>query len=604
MASTETVFPHEPAAENHNTLGGARLIVGLVQGVALYLLYLAVDKNVWPASNAYWIVPLLMVFVFVPPLFIQAVGTMRLRTLVIWTVAVTAILSLLGWLDVWRQWDSSGAKPPGDSDGDMTFALVAFTIVGLFIAQALITAADFERKYVASYSAYFEAAWKLEIQLLLSAVFVGVFWGVLWLGAVLFNLINLHFIEDLIEKPWFAIPASSLAAAAALHVTDVRGRLVAGIRTVAHTLLSWLLPLMVLIAVGFTFSLPFTGLQPLWATKSAAGLLLTAAGVLVILINAAFQDGDPQHNRALVMRWSEFAAALVLIPFVLIATYALSLRVGQYGWTVERILTAATIVVALTYAFGYAAAALLSLRGSVWMALVSRVNIAAAFLVLGILLLLFTPVADPARLAVDSQVARIGNGVVKPEAFDYDYLRTEGGRYGRAALNLLANRGQTETVRRMAKAALNGQSVTQATPPAQTDLKNNLTIYPKDRTLPDGLVTQDWTNIAGAPACLTTASSPCDVFFGDFDGDGGEDVVFVSHSGAAYFWGTIMTRSKDKAWAVGATINGNCAGMLDALKNGQASLQPRPNPWRDWVVLGVHLHPVPNVSDYEPCPQH
>src|SRR5690348_13895016 len=209
MASTETaVVPPEPAG--HNALVGARLVVGFIQGIALYLIYLAVDNHVWPSTNAYWMAPLLMVFVFVPLLFIQAVGTMRARTLLLWTVAATTLLALLGWLDIWRQWDSSGTEVPA-GNGDMTFALIAFTIVGLFIAQSLITAADLERKYVAGYSAYFEVAWKLEIQLLLSAVFVAVFWGVLWLGAVLFNLINLHFIENLIEKPWFAIPASTLA---------------------------------------------------------------------------------------------------------------------------------------------------------------------------------------------------------------------------------------------------------------------------------------------------------------------------------------------------------------------------------------------------------
>src|SRR3569832_767490 len=348
MASTETAVmpPDDPA--DHNRLAGARLIVGLVQGVVLYLLYLAIDKHARPSTNAYVMAPLLMVPVFVPLLFVQAVGTVRLRTLLLWTIAATALLALLGWLDIWRQWDSSGVRGPTGGDGEMTFAMVAFTVVGLFIAQSLITAADIERRYVASYSAYFEMAWKLEIQLLLSAVFVGVFWGVLWLGAVLFNLIKLDFIETIIEKPWFAIPVSALATAAALHVTDVRSRLIAGVRTVVHTLLSWLLPLMVLIAVGFTVSLPFTGLQPLWATKSAAGLLLTAADVLVILINAAYQDGDPQHNKAVVMRWSEFAAAVVLIPFVLIAAYALALRVNQYGWTVERILMAATTMVART----------------------------------------------------------------------------------------------------------------------------------------------------------------------------------------------------------------------------------------------------------------
>src|SRR5690242_10716491 len=125
MASTETVVtPQDLPPAGHSALAGSRLVVGFIQGVALYLIYLAVDNHVWPSTNAYWLAPLLMVFVFVPLLFTQAVGTMRPRTLAIWTVAAAAILALLGWLDIWRQWDSSGVNAQG-GNGDTTFALIA-----------------------------------------------------------------------------------------------------------------------------------------------------------------------------------------------------------------------------------------------------------------------------------------------------------------------------------------------------------------------------------------------------------------------------------------------------------------------------------------------
>jgi hypothetical protein len=516
-------------------------------------------------------------------------------------LVAAALLTLLGWLDIWRQWDSSGTKEPGGA-GDMTFAMVAFTVVGLFIAQALITAADVERKYVASYNAYFEIAWKFEIQLLLSAVFVGVFWGVLWLGAVLFNLINLSFIQTLIEKPWFAIPASTLATAAALHATDVRSRLIAGVRTVAHTLLSWLLPLMVLIAVGFTLSLLFTGLQPLWATKSAAGLLLTAAGVLVILINAAYQDGDPLHNRAAIMRWSEFAAALVLVPFVLIATYALWLRVAQYGWTVERVLTAATILIALAYAFGYAAGAILSLRSGVWMALVSRVNVAAALLVVAVLFLLLTPIADPARLAVNSQVARLTSGAVSATRFDYDYLHNEGGRYGRAALSALSVNttiADSATVRKQALAAATGTPLV-APPPSKMDIAANVTVYPRGRSLPASFLSQDWRQDSGASTCLTSTDVKCDAYFGDFDGDGSEDIAVVSNFILIGLSGVVYTQSADHKWTAVASFNSTCGGIMDALRDGKGVITTPKPPFRDWTVGGVVLHPPPVAPD--PCP--
>ncbi len=270
--SVETVVipaGEEPPRDAQQALAIRRLMAGALQGIVLYLLYLSIDTASWPSTDPYWMAPLLlMLFVFVPLLFLQAVGTMRGRTLMFWTAAATILLVVLAWYDIWRQWQPTPQIGSPGGDGAMTFALIAFSIVGLFIAQSLIAASDADRRYVASYTAYFDAAWKLGVQLALAAAFVGVFWGVLWLGAVLFNLINLHFIETLIEKPWIAIPATTLATAAAIHVTDVRARLVAGIRTVAHTLLSWLLPLMTLIAVGFTLSLIFTGLAPASGRRS------------------------------------------------------------------------------------------------------------------------------------------------------------------------------------------------------------------------------------------------------------------------------------------------------------------------------------------------
>ena len=129
-------------------------------------------------------------------------------------------------------------------------ALLFFGGAGLFIAQAPDHGGRCEHRIIARYDAYFDAAWKLGVQLALAALFVGVFWGVLWLGAGLFDLIELSFLSTLLQKAWFAIPASALATAAALHLTDERARLVAGIRAVALVLLSWLLPLMALLAIG------------------------------------------------------------------------------------------------------------------------------------------------------------------------------------------------------------------------------------------------------------------------------------------------------------------------------------------------------------------
>ncbi|HJW40153.1 MAG TPA: hypothetical protein VJ476_02875 [Rhizomicrobium sp.] len=573
----------------------SRLAMGATQGLALYLLYRAAADSTWPATDPYRFAPLVLIWLFAPVLFLQGVGTLRLRTLIPWMALIVTVLGALAWYGVWRAWPSPSQHVP---DGGMLFGLLVATFAGLFIAQSLVLAGDTERKFVAGYRAHFEAATKLAVQFAATVAFVAVFWGVLWLGAVLFNLIKLSFLETLLEKDWFAIPATALASAAAIHVTDVRARLWTGIRTVASTLLSWLLPLMTLIAAGFTMSLVFTGLAPLWATREAAGLLLGAAGAVVILLNTAYQDGVNEHSRATVFRIAEFVAALVLVPLVMLAAYAVWLRVGQYGWTVERVFTGAAVAIALCYAIGYAAAALLSLSGGTWMRLVAPVNVATAFAAIAVLLALFSPLGDPARLAVASQVARLRDGKVAASAFDYSYLRSEGVRYGHDALVQLASGDVGKagsTARRLAQEALSDMSAPPPLPPV-ANLAVNLIVFPRGAVLPASFLKQEWRTATEdvPPACLRDAGVKCEVFVIDFAGDGHDDVL-VLESGNAGAVAPVYAEQPDGKWAVAGRVLLPACGpkFQEAMRSGNFKLVPRP--FRDLSVNGL-IFPFADVS--------
>src|SRR5260370_15638541 len=347
---------------------------------------------------------------------------MRPRSLLIWAGTAAVLLAALAMHDIERGADDANGWLWG-----LFFAhqnslamwpsplLVIFPMAGLFIAHALVVAGDAERRIIATYPGYFDAAWKHGVQLALSFIFVALFWVVLELGAGLFKLINIDFLQRLIGHRWFALPATTLALACALHVTDARAGIVRGIRILVLTLLSWLLPLMALFVFGFLASLPFTGLAPLWGTRFATALLLTAAAALVFLVNATYQDGAAEHAPPRLLRHAGSLAAAMLVPLVAIAAYALALRVIQHGWTSDRIIPAACLVVGACYAFAYGSAVL---RPGPWLARIAACNIVTAFLVLGVLLALFTPIADPARLAVASQLARLEAGTIAADNVD------------------------------------------------------------------------------------------------------------------------------------------------------------------------------------------
>ncbi len=546
----------------------ARLGLGVLQGLVLYFLYHATKTHHWPANEPLLFAPLLVVFVFVPVLVISGLGHIPAKTLGKWVLAATLIAAGLGFHDSWRINDATAQPFP-------TAILWTFGVAGFFIAHALVLAAATDQRRIASYPSYFDSAWKLLVQMMFSGLFVGVSWIVLWLGAELFKLIKLNFLQDLLKESWFAIPFSVFAFACAMQLTDVRPSIVRGIRNLLLVLLSWILPIALLIIGGFLLSLPFTGLTHLWETKHATQLLLSAAAALVILINAAFQNGAVADQVTPVLRVCARLASVLLLPLVAIAAYALGLRVADYGWTTDRIIASSCLLVAACYAVGYAWAAG---RKTDWLKTIAPVNIATAFVILGVLLALFSPVLDPARISVADQVARLESGKQTAKNFDFEYLKFQGRRYGLEALKQLS--AQTSgvdavLVRERAIRAIEKKNPWDRSGKVANsqDLRTNLTVWPRNRPLPESFLAQDWANQDREwqiPQCLTRKSEPCDVYQIDFYGDGKVE-LFVVEKVNSGLHGRLFELEAANRWKLVALTNdlANCSALFEQLQRGE-----------------------------------
>lgn len=507
-------------------VGQLRLIVGLAQGGLLYLLYHAQQAGSWPANHPGLFFPLLLGGIVLPVLLISSLGHLQRRALLLWLGAAALVLTAIGLHDAWRHaLDAAPHKHPAP-------LAYLFSVAFFFVAHSLVLAGAHDGRRVAHYATCFESAWKLAIQLLFSAMFVAGVWLVMWLGDALFDLLKLNFLGELLRKSWFSVPLVCLAFSSAMHTTDVRPAIVRGIRSLLLVLMAWILPIAVLLVGGFLAALPFTGLQVLWQTRHATAVLLASCAVLVLLVNAAFQAGDAAPGLARSVRLAARLACFLPLPLALLGVYALGLRVGDYGWTTERVLAAACLLVALFYAGGYLLAA--ANRHEPWLDGLRQVNLAAAFLVLGVAFALFTPIADPTRIAVNDQVARLARGAIPAERFDYVFLRFHGARYGMRALQALAQHGagpQAGTVRARSAAMLKRTFEDPWHTPdfAAADMSANLRVWPQGAQLPPGFLQQEWHAARNAvvPACLRRAGSQCDAFVLDADGDGQQDVLLV-----------------------------------------------------------------------------
>jgi len=570
----------------------ARLIVGLAQGLVLYLLYYAHESKIWPATDPNLFAPALLVGMFVPLLILQALDNVRKRVLIIWTALATAIAAGFAWYDVWHAWPAVMPVVDGHSIAVAyvlpSATVVIFTAVFLFVAHALISCIETDRRFVPRYSVLFDVAWKLGVQLGIALCFVVAFWILIYLGVALFEMIKLHFFREFVQHTWFSIPVTALATAVAIHITDTRATLVRGVRTLALMLLGWLLPVIALIAFAFLISLVFTGLKPLWETRTATGLLLAATAVLVIHINAVYQDGDEEHRPHHALRVAGTLASILLIFLVAIATYALWLRVDQYGWTVDRIDTAMVTLVAICFAVGYFIAALLPGK---WLKLIETWNFFTTILGLIILFALFTPIADPMRISVDSQMTRLQSGKVKPDKFDFWYLRNDGGRFGRAALEALRTSPEA-AVRAAVEAPL-----TRGPIPFGTDhlgeLAKVVTVHPKGAVLPASFLSGKWDNGELQPADLPSGcheqGGSCDAVLVDLNGDGRNEIIFIYTNRAAGngWWTASVYQEGSNGWRpVAGLSDPGCKGYREGLLEGRFKLVPPAHVWPDIEVNG------------------
>lgn len=567
-----------------------RFFIGLVQGGALWFLHHAHHQALWPATHDALFTPLLAIALFVPAIVLAGIGNLRPRVLAVWTVIVCILCAGLGYYSGFRE-----APLQSGRFYDAVWPTFYLPLMGLlFVGHALVAAADADRKWIANFSTYFDVSWKQITQLALASIFVGLFWGVLAMGAALFDLIKIDLFATIIEKSWFWIPATTLATSAALHLTDSRATMVRGARALLLSLLSWLMPLMVLIGVAFLAALLFTGLEPLWNTRHATSSLLAAAIILILLINSHFQDGGQESNRVRALIYARLVAALMLVPLVVLATIGLTLRVEQHGWTPPRIVALVCLIAVGCHAFGYVAAALQSgtaLRG------LPVTNVSSAFVTIALTVALLTPVADPARLSVANQLSRLESGRITPDEFDYGLLERHTSGYGRAALQRLASQREGPNAAQIASKAADALNPARpvTNPPTMATRATNITvIHPIGQKLPESFIQQagkigGWPEIA--PDCLMSLSATCEAILLDMEGDGTPEIILIAKKYARRS-AFLLSEGADGRWAyTGLIENVGCSDALDALRNGKFELVPARE--KDILADGQRLRFVP-----------
>ena len=399
---------------------------GLLQGLVCYLLitWLAGKNNSWIVYG----VPATLAFSSV---LLFTVVSFKQKRLWGWlAIVLIATLGMSGWL----KWQIDGMSPWRAEKALWDFGcylLLMGVMLLPWIQQSLRVHNDITR-----YSYFYQSVWHNVLVLLVIFITNGLTWLVLLLWSELFKLVGITFFKTLFfSTDWFIYLTLGLVTALAVILARTQSRLIDSIQKLFTLIATGLLPLVSLLTLLFIITLPFAGLNAISRHISAAGLLLTLAFLQLLLMAVVRDPQKASIPWAGPLRYLIKTALLVTPLYVLIAAWALWLRVAQYGWTAERLHGALAVVVLLVWSLGYFVS-IVWRKGQNPLVLQGKVNLAVSLLVLVILVLLNSPVLDSMRISVNSHMARYQSGKNTPDQVSI-YMLEQSGRYGRTALESL-----------------------------------------------------------------------------------------------------------------------------------------------------------------------
>jgi hypothetical protein len=323
----------------------------------------------------------------------------------------------------------------------------------------------------------------------------------------LFHLIGIDLIRDLFHDEWFPWMLGCGALGGAVGLLRDRDKVIGLLQRVVTSILSVLAPVLALGLLVFVLALPFTGLEPLWSqTKSTTPILLVCILGAVILANAVAGNAAEEEVRAPVLRSAAMALLAVMLPLALVAAVSTAKRIGQYGYTPDRLWALVFVAVATAFAAFY----LYSLvRGRLeWPDLIRRSNIRLAIGVCALALFLALPIVSFGAISARDQMARLQSGRVPPERFDWAAMRFDFGPAGRRALERLAASGPAALRPRAVEAlrADNRWTLAGETETTRVRIEPKLRVEPQGMRLPPELVDR----IAATGQCGTI---PCRLVF-------------------------------------------------------------------------------------------
>ena len=468
------------------------LMAGVCAVAGLLLWWLG--QAVTPATQGSWNLPAMTFVAIAAVSFVITVERTRWSWSIAFAAEWGAVIAFVGWFTVRYNLNPTIFEWPFLS-----------SVFAVLIAAPLFQTVRDEGAWRFPYDRLHSHAWADAVIGVAALVFVGIAFLLTWLISGLFKLIGIRLVSELLNSPAFDWALAGFAFGGAIGLLRERDALVATLQRLVMVVMSVLAPVLAGALLLFLASLPFTGLGILWSSSlSTTPLMLTSAAGAVLLANAVIGNGRDDRATNRVLWWSAMALAMAVLPLAIIAALSMGARIGQYGWTPERIWGAVAVGVALAYGVaGWGAA----IRGrGAFDEMLRPLQTRLALAVCGLAVLLALPLIDFGAISTRSQMARLASGRITAEKFDWRAIAFAFGPAGRARLADIARTGPTEQ-RKLAAMALAAKD--RYAPEFDVERTRSvsaanglLRVVPVGRALPPALKAA----ITGSPFCRGT---PC-----------------------------------------------------------------------------------------------
>ncbi|WP_448546703.1 DUF4153 domain-containing protein [Thalassotalea fusca] len=397
------------------------IAISLVQGIVLTLLYQSVEQGIWPATAPVWLTSLTTLAISFPLLTLLCITKSNIRDTVKYLVPFCFLVSVLGGYVGYQQ------EPVEFVNNGGVIAIFCFTSL-LASFKALMYVQQYVSKQAITYSSLFRLSWRNFIIFGECWLFVAIFWGILHLGAGLFAVLEINIFKELLRQDWFVIPVLNVAFGFAIIVFRNIIHTVDNISTILQTLIKFLLPALTIVSLAFLATLPFTGLATLWKTGSGSLLVMWLQALTLFFVNAVYKDDSHQRPYSQLLHRLIFIGVALLPIYSVIAAYGLWLRIEQYGLTIDRCWALLVWFLLACFSMGYLFGILR--KKDAWLETLCKVNVSMGLVFLAAMLLVNSPLLNFQSISANSQLARLHDGKVTYENFDYHYFGNSLGRQG------------------------------------------------------------------------------------------------------------------------------------------------------------------------------